>query len=470
MYVGIPGVECTGTFLRYCKEGTLAPHLFGTVGAISQEEYNEHKSEGYSYNDRIGKSGIEYALESYLRGTNGEKRITKTADGAVIEETETIHAVPGNTVYLTIDSSLQEATDKALEKYVKEAGKTYSDCIAGAAVMLDVKNFSVLACSSYPSFDLQKYNTDDDYYEKLVSDDKLPLFDRALTGNFIVGSTFKPCVAAAALEEGIVTDSSTIFCSQNYDYYKTDIIKCLGYHEAVNVKGALAQSCNYFFADVGRRLGIDTMDIYAEKFGLGIHTGIELYESTGILAGRDSNVWYEGNTCQAAIGQSDNAFTPIQLGAYAATLANDGVRLKTHFVDHITDFKGETVILDNSQPEVLNTVGVSTENMKIVQQGMREVVTSGTEKDIFGKYSVPVAAKTGTAENIGSDNVTFIAYAPYEKPEVAVAVVVEHGGNGQYSMGIAKAMFDSYFKSTGRIKEQPKNTTSKKNTSSKSAE
>ena len=356
------------------------------------------------------------------------------------------------------------------ELKVKEAGKTYSDCIAGAAVMLDVKNFSVLACSSYPSFDLQKYNTDDDYYEKLVSDDKLPLFDRALTGNFIVGSTFKPCVAAAALEEGIVTDSSTIFCSQNYDYYKTDIIKCLGYHEAVNVKGALAQSCNYFFADVGRRLGIDTMDIYAEKFGLGIHTGIELYESTGILAGRDSNVWYEGNTCQAAIGQSDNAFTPIQLGAYAATLANDGVRLKTHFVDHITDFKGETVILDNSQPEVLNTVGVSTENMKIVQQGMREVVTSGTAKDIFGKYSVPVAAKTGTAENIGSDNVTFIAYAPYEKPEVAVAVVVEHGGNGQYSMGIAKAMFDSYFKSTGRIKEQPKNTTSKKNTSSKSAE
>ena len=465
---GFPGVECTGTFLRFCKEGTLAPHLLGTVGAISQDEYNELKAEGYSYNDRIGKSGIEYALESYLRGTNGEKRITKTSDGAVIEETETVKAVPGNTVYLTIDSSLQQATDKALEKYVKEAGKTYSDCIAGAAVMLDVNNFGVLACSSYPSFDLQKYNTDDDYYEKLVGDDKLPLFDRALTGNFIVGSTFKPCVAAAALEEGIITDSSTIFCSQNYDYYKTDIIKCLGYHENLNVRGALAQSCNYFFADVGRRLGIDTMDLYAEKFGLGVHTGIELYESTGILAGRDSTTWYEGNTCQAAIGQSDNAFTPIQMAAYAATIANDGVRLRTHFVDHITDFKGESVILDSSQPDVMNTVGVSAANIKTVQQGMRDVVTSGTAKDIFGKYSVPIAAKTGTAENIGSDNVTFIAYAPYDKPEVAVAVVVEHGGKGEYSMGIAKTMLDTYFKATGRIKEQPKKTEStysKKNTS-----
>ena len=260
----------------------------------------------------------------------------------------------------------------------------------------------------------------------------------------------------------------SIFCSQNYDYYKTDIIKCLGYHENLNVRGALAQSCNYFFADVGRRLGIDTMDLYAEKFGLGVHTGIELYESTGILAGRDSTTWYEGNTCQAAIGQSDNAFTPIQMAAYAATIANDGVRLRTHFVDHITDFKGESVILDSSQPDVMNTVGVSAANIKTVQQGMRDVVTSGTAKDIFGKYSVPIAAKTGTAENIGSDNVTFIAYAPYDKPEVAVAVVVEHGGKGEYSMGIAKTMLDTYFKATGRIKEQPKKTEStysKKNTS-----
>ena len=191
------------------------------------------------------------------------------------------------------------------------------------------------------------------------------------------------------------------------------------------------------------------MDFYAEKFGLGVNTGIELYESRGILAGRDSETWFEGNTCQAAIGQSDNAFTPIQLATYAATIANDGVRLRTHFIDKITDYTGKEIILDNSKyPEVVETVGVSTENMKTVKSGMRKVVTSGTAKDVFAKYKVAVAAKTGTAENIGTDNVTFIAFAPYDKPKIAVAVVIEHGGQGTYSMNTAKAMFDAYFTSS----------------------
>lgn len=466
---GFPGVECSSTFVRYYKDGDLAPHLLGSVGAISQAEYDELKDKGYSLDDRIGKSGIEAALEEYLRGTDGEKRITKTSDGAVVEETETVHAVPGDTVYLTIDSEIQKATNAALEKQVTAAGKKYGDCVAGAAVMLDVSDFSVLACSSYPSYDLQLYNTDSEYYSDLMEDDTLPLFDRALTGNFIPGSVFKPCVAAAGLEEGIITESSTIFCSQNYDYYKTDIIKCLGYHSSLNVKGALAKSCNYFFADLGRMLGIDAIDIYAEKFGLGVNTGVEVYETTGILAGRDSTVWYDGNTCQAAIGQSDNAFTPMQLATYAATIANDGVRLRTHFVDKITDFAEEEVILNNGEPEVVETVGVSTENMEIVQTGMRQVVTSGTASDVFKDYGIAVAAKTGTAENSGSDHVTFIAYAPYDNPEVAVAVVIEHGGKGQYSMGVAKAMFDAYFKSTGKLDTSSAKTSSSKTESSTSS-
>ncbi len=460
---GFPGVECGSTFLRYCSNGDLSPHLLGSVGAISQAEYNDLKDKGYGLDDKIGKSGIEGAMEEYLRGTKGEKRVTKTSDGTIVEETETVKAVPGNSVYLTIDSNLQKATNEALAKNVQAAAAYYPDCIAGAAVMIDLKDFSVLACSSYPGYDLQKYNTDEKYYRQLMGDDTLPLFDRSLTGNFIIGSTFKPCVAAAALEEGVIAESSTIFCSQNYDFYKNDIIRCMGYHSNETVTDALRDSCNYFFADVGRQLGINAMDYYAEKFGLGVHTGIEIYESTGILAGRDSTVWYEGNTCQAAIGQSDNAFTPIQLATYAATIANDGVRLRTHFVDKITDFTGQEIILDNSkEPEVVETVGISTENMKIVKEGMRQVAVSGTAKDVFGKYQIPIAAKTGTAENIGSDNVTFIAYAPYEKPEVALAVVIEHGGKGTYSMNTAKAMLDAYFKSTGKLKEN----NSKKNTSS----
>lgn len=443
---GFPGVECSSTFVRFYEDGTFAPHLLGSVGSISQEEYAQMKDKGYSLNDRIGKSGIESALEEYLRGTNGEKRITKTSDGAVVEEVETVRAVPGDTVYLTLDTKVQQATNAALKKYVTEAGKEFSDCVAGAAVMIDVRDFSVLACSSYPSFDMQLYNTDAEYYETLMKDESLPLFDRSLTGCFAPGSIFKPCVAAAALEEGVINENTVINCTQNYDYYKTDIIKCLGYHSSTSIRGALAKSCNYYFADVGRLLGIEAMDIYAEKFGLGISTGVEVYEAVGMLAGRDSTVWFEGNTCQAAIGQSDNAFTPLQLGTYAATIANDGVRLRTHFVDKITTYSDGEIVLDNrNNPEVIETVGVSTENMRIVQEGMREVVTSGTASDIFANYKVKIAAKTGTAENSGSDHTTFIAYAPYDDPQVAVAVVVEHGGKGVYSQSIAKAMFDAYF-------------------------
>lgn len=450
---GFPGVECASTFVRYCNNGDLLPHIIGSVGAISREEYDELKDEGYTLDDIIGKSGVESAMEPYLKGVDGEKRVTKTSDGAIVDEVETVKAVPGNTIYLTIDSNLQKATNQALAKNVTAAGKEFSDCIAGAAVMIDVSDFSVLACSTYPTFDQQKYSEDEDYYDKLISDPTLPLFDRALTGNFIVGSTFKPCVAAAGLEEGVVSKTSTIYCKQNYDYYKTDIIRCLGFHSDETVEDALRDSCNCYFAECGRRLGIEKIDFYAERFGLGVNTGIELYESRGILAGRDSETWFEGNTCQAAIGQSDNAFTPIQLATYAATIANDGVRLRTHFVDQITDYTKKEVILDNSlQPEVVETVGVSTENMQTVKSGMRKVVTSGTAKDVFGKYRVNVAAKTGTAENIGTDNVTFIAFAPYENPEVAVAVVIEHGGKGTYSMNTAKAMLDAYFGSKDKGK------------------
>lgn len=444
---GFPGVECSSSFVRYCKEGDLLPHLIGTVGAISQDEYDAMKDKGYTLEDTIGKSGIEAAFEDNLRGVSGEKRITKTSDGAIVDEIETVKAVPGDTIYLTIDSEIQRATNKALEKNVTLAAKKYPDCVAGAAVMIDLSDFSVLASSTYPSYDLQKYTTDPKYYQSLMNDPTLPLFDRSLTGNFIVGSTFKPCVAAAALEEGIVTKGSTIYCKQNYDYYKTDIIRCLGYHKEQNVVDALANSCNFYFAETGRRLGIQTMDHYAEKFGLGVSTGIELYESRGILAGRDSEIWFEGNTCQAAIGQADNAFTPIQLATYCATIANDGVRLRTHFVDKITDYTKNEIITDNSQqPEVIETSGVSTANLAIVKEGMRKVVTSGTAKDVFSKYKIHIAAKTGTAENSGTDNVTFIAFAPYENPEVAVSVVIEHGGDGEYSMNTAKAMLDAYFK------------------------
>ena len=311
--------------------------------------------------------------------------------------------------------------------------------------MLDVKDFSVLAAATYPSYDLSKYNNYK-YYSKLANDETSPLYSRAFSGAFAPGSVFKPCVALAGLEEGKITENSTIVCTQNYDYYPTDIVRCMGYHNGINLNTALAVSCNYYFAEVGRKLGINTIYSYAEKFGLGLPTGVEIDESTGILAGRDSTHWTPGNTVQAAIGQSDNAFTPAQLATYVATIANDGTRLKTHLVDKITTYDREKTV-EKTESEVESTLKVDKKNLKAVQEGMWSVCNEedGIAYGIFGDYGVEVAAKTGTAENSGTDHTVFMCYAPYDKPEVAVAVVIEHGALKKYSCDVAKALLDKYF-------------------------
>ena len=369
---GVSGVDIQTFLTRNNPSGSLAPHILGALGSISQEEYEEKTAEGKGHGE---------------------------------------------------------------------------DCEAGAVVMLSVKDFSVLAASTYPSYDLNKYSNYDDYYVKLATDKKAPLYDRAFTGSFAPGSVFKPCVAAAALEEGIISPSTIIDCTQYYNYYPTNPVACMGYHGNIDLNSALAQSCNYYFAETGRRLGIETMYLYAEKFGLGEKTGLEIDESSGFLAGRDSSVWQEGNTVQAAIGQSDNAFTPVQLASYVATIANNGVRLKTHVVKEIKNYERSKTV-KKTKPEKLNTSGVSKENLEIVQEAMRSVVASpdGTAFSVFGNYKIPIAAKTGTAENAGSDHTVFMCYAPYEKPEVAIAVVLEHGAHGKYSMSVAKALLDEYFR------------------------
>ena len=382
------------------------------------------------------------------------------SDGTVVDTVETINSKPGSTLYLTLDSKLQQTAVQSLEKNVKAAqaaGKNESllknkklvgeDCQSGAVVMLDVSDFSVLAAASYPTYDLNKYSEYDDYYTELAENKISPLFDRAFSGTFEWGSVFKPCVALAALEEKIITPDTKIFCTEKYDYYPSNVVRCMHRHENLDLQGAIERSCNYYFAEVGRRMGIDTMYLYAEKFGLGEYTGVEIEESKGTLAGRDSENWMPGNTVQAAIGQSDNAFTPVQLATYAATIANNGVRLRTHVVNKITDYEREKTLADYTKPEKVDECGVSAENLKIVQQDMLTVTQSdqGTAYSVFGGYKVKVAAKTGTAENAGSDHTTFICYAPYDKPKVAIAVVLEHGVRGQYSMQVAKDLLDTYF-------------------------
>jgi penicillin-binding protein 2 len=445
----LKGVEITTTVERQYKNGTLAPHIVGTIGKISQEEYEEHEDDGYGYNDLIGKFGIERAFEDTLRGTAGTEYIERNANGTIIKTVQSENAEPGNTVWLTLDSELQKTANEALEYNVnKSHDEEAKDCEAGAVVMLDVSDFSVLAASTYPSYDISKYSNYK-YYSKLANDETSPLYSRAFDGAFAPGSVFKPCVALAGLEEGKIDSKTYITCTQNYDYYPSDVVKCMGYHGAINLNTALEVSCNYYFAELGRRLGINTIYSYAEKFGLGLPTGVEIDENTGFLAGRDSTQWTAGNTVQASIGQSDNAFTPAQLASYVATIANNGVRLKTHLVKKITSYDRTDTIEENSasNAQVLSTLEVDSKNLKTVQKGMWSVCNeeNGTAYSTFGDYGVTVAAKTGTAENSGTDHTVFICYAPYEKPQVAIAVVIEHGAYTKYSSQVAKALLDKYF-------------------------
>ena len=460
---GVGGVDVQTYLVRAAQNATLAPHLLGALGAVSEEEYKQlaYGAKHYEITDDVGKFGIERAFEDELKGEGGTKIIQRNSDGTIVDTVETINAKPGNTVYLTLDSDLQQVAVNSLAENIKaarEEGKYESeekgeklkgeDCETGAVVMLDVKDFSVLAAASFPTYDLNKYSEYGDYYTKLANDKNAPLFDRAFSGTFAWGSVFKPCVALAALEEKVITPDTEIFCTQKYDYYPSNVVECMHRHEEMNLRSAITQSCNYFFAEVGRQLGIDTMYLYAEKFGLGEYTGLEIEESKGTLAGRDSTSWQPGNTVQAAIGQSDNAFTPVQLATYAATIANNGVRLSTHIVGKITDYERKNVIADYSEPKVADECGVSAENLKIVQEDMLNVTQAeeGTAYSVFGDYKIKVAAKTGTAENSGSDHTTFICYAPYDKPQVAIAVVLEHGVRGKYSMQVAKDLLDAYFK------------------------
>ena len=470
----IPAVEIRTTNERVIKNGTLIPHMLGVVGALSEEEYEEHKDKGYALNDKIGKFGVEAAMEEYLRGSAGEKTIVKDENGNIISETETVEADPGDTVCLTIDSNVQAVTNYSLMKNVqaaRSAGLTAvinakannarqqsllgEDCIAGAAVMLDMRDFSVIAASSYPGYDISRYY-DDDYAEYLFYNEDAPLFDRAFNGVFSPGSSFKPCVALAALQEGIITPSTTVNCTGHYDYYKNDPVNCMGVHGSIGLHSAIAHSCNCYFAEVGRRTGITTVYLYAEKMGLGVSTGVEIDESAGVLAGRDSATWYVGNTVQAAIGQSDNTFTPLQLATYVATIANNGVRYRTHLVREIINYERDERVLynDPEKPETVDRAGISKKNLGYVKSGMREVVKSGTASACAGRYPIAIAAKTGTAENAGSDHVTFICYAPYDDPQIAIAVVIEHGSKGQYAQLVAMDMMDAYF--NGKTLDQVK--------------
>ncbi|MDD3692811.1 MAG: penicillin-binding transpeptidase domain-containing protein [Oscillospiraceae bacterium] len=455
-----PGVNVQTIPVReyVCKR--VGAHLIGTVGYIFADEYEKLKDKGYLLSDTVGKSGIEAALEDELRGVNGTNTIIKDASGAVVEKRETLAPRPGNTVILTLDYDVQNAAQIELNKTITELRSQKSsklvgqDVRSGSVVMLDVKTGGVLVSASWPDFDLSTYNAD---YSKLINDKDRPLYNRALSGAFACGSTMKPGVALAGITEGIINASSTpVFCDRVYHYYESSgyAPRCLDYHGRINVVNAISRSCNVFFYDLGRCLGINKMNEYSALFGLGQKTGIEIGESTGVLAGpahRKSigGIWNPGDTCAAAIGQSDNLFTPIQLASYAMTMANDGVRYKTHLVKSIRSHDGvETVV----EPEVAATVKLSKKAIDTVREGMiKAAKPGGTAGSQFAGAKYTVAAKTGTAQIVTtrSDHGVFIAYAPAENPEVAIAVVLENG-TSRPSTALARKVLDAYFESKSK--------------------
>ena len=449
-----PGVDIETVPVREYISGDVAAHLIGTVGPIYAEEYTALKEKGYAMNDEVGKSGIESAFEEQLRGTAGIRSLIKDKDGTVLDEQETQAPIPGNSVVLTIDTQLQKVAQDALAQKVAElraqstATTNGHDVKSGAAVVLDVKNGGVLTCASWPSYNLSEYSKN---YNKLLKDPDNPLFNRALNGAFACGSTMKPGIALAALTEGTISPSSLLFCGGTYTFYDDYQPKCMGYHRNLSVIPALSYSCNIFFYDVGRLMGAEKMLQYCRQYGFGSATGVEIGESVGTLVTPDSKkklggVWTAGDNLQLAIGQN-GLYTPIQLAAYAMMIANDGVRYKTHLVHSIRSYDGtsEQVV----KPEVAATSKWSQTAINTVREGMIQVVKSGTAYSSFGTAPYTIAAKTGTAQTGiegQSDHGVFIAYAPVEDPEIAIAVVVERGTSSA-SAQVARKIVDAYFNS-----------------------
>ncbi len=465
----LPGVSIQVTTTREYENTSLMPHIVGRMGKFSSMEdwENTYKDKGYAFDDSIGISGIESAFEDVLRGTDGEKVVEITSMGSVASETVTKAPEAGDTVYLTIDKRIQEVVNKSLEENIlatRENGEHQNsinadgrsdahgeDCYTGGAVVMDVKTGAVLAAGTYPTYDLIQAQEDAAYYSQLANDTLgTPLVNKAFMGTFTPGSCFKPAVACAALEEGVITNSTIITCNHYYTRFtngsSTGAPTCLGWHGAISLRSALADSCNVFFFETGYQLGITAMNLYCQRFGLGVKTGIEIGESAGVLAGPGSrDTWYQGETLNAAIGQSDNAFTPLQLCTYAATLANNGERPRATLISKITDYTREEV-KEEIELEIVENVGVSQENLDYVKEGMKAVITEGSAKSTLGSYPIAIAGKTGTAErSSGSDNVTFIGYAPADDPQIAFAVVLDHGATGRYCQNVVKDILDAYF-------------------------
>ena len=437
-----------------------AAHLLGRVGPIYQEEWEHYQNldedgdgeADYQMDDTVGKDGAELAFESYLRGTSGVRILERNTSGKIVSETWQSEPEPGDNVVLTIDIDLQKKVEDTLAESLPNL---QSEEVEGAAcVVLDVNSGDVLASASYPTYSLATFSQD---WTENASNPLNPLVNRALNGLYPPGSTFKMITAIAALETNTITPDTKIRDEGIYTYWSSPQPKCWYYrqygakHGLINVSEAIEVSCNYFLYDVGRRVGIDTLVDYANRFGLGRKTGIELPESTGGVGSPERSEalgqkWYEGNVLNVAIGQDNTQVTPIQLANYIATLVNGDTRYSTHLLKEVksNDF---SQILYTYEPQAVETIAIQSENLDAVKAGMLALTTDGSVARYFQDLPVQVGAKTGSAQVSAQteSNAVFVCFAPYDDPEIAMAIAVEHGGSGSELGAMAAEILSYYF-------------------------
>ena len=441
-----------------------AAHILGRIGSIWKEEWDDYKEKGYSMNDIVGKDGAEKAFEEYLRPIDGTFGLETDIDGFSSGITTLDDPQPGKDVYLTIDIGMQAVAEKALvdvTEQIKEKSKFNKngaghDAAGGACVVIDIDSGEILALASSPTYNLATFNAD---YNKLYEDPLTPMVNRTIAGLYPPGSIFKMVSALASLEEGIVTPYTKIRDEGVYRYYAPSYTPACWVwndygrtHGNINVSEAIKYSCNYFFYETSRIMGIDTLNSYAKKLGLGQKTGIELSgELKGRLAGPENrsedNPWQPGETIQAAIGQSEHQFTPVQLASYIASLINGGTRYQTHLLKSVKSYDGkETYVDDNIS--VIDTVEISEESLEAIKRGMLGATTDdGTASSVFADYPIKVGGKTGSAQTKrgSSAHGTFLSFAPYDDPEIAVCVIIEHAGSGGSVAPVVREVYDYYF-------------------------
>ena len=468
MSSSFPGISTTSEPTLYYPYGMLASHILGYVGPISGDELKEN-SEGYDQNDIVGKTGIEQVLEKYLKGIDGIKQIDMSVEGIVTDEYIAKEAIAGADVMITIDASLQKITEDALEKNIQmmQNGELNDAQMAkeGAAVVLNVKTGEILAMASYPNYDPSLFidGISTENWNNYLNAEDHPLMNKAISSISPPGSTFKMVTAIAGLESGAIDVDTKINDTGVYRFYKDYQPKCWksGGHGWLNVTKAIEVSCNYFFYETGRRTGIDRLVQVANAFGLGQKTGIELPgEEAGVLASKETmSPWVDGYTIQAAIGQLNNSFTPLQMAKYVAMIANGGQNLNVTIIKSVTNSDGTEISKDEIESYVNEKLGVSgnsgsdinisEENLEAVKEGMRGVTSdgSGTAYSYFKDFNVEVGGKTGSAttDNSGNANAWFVGFAPYDDPEIAVAVYIKDGQHGASTAVTAREIFAQYF-------------------------